>query len=167
MPRPFLARLFLARLSSVAFAFAAVAVLGACSPAPSGSAAGGGITVVDAWTNATPPGADVGAGYMTIRNGGSTAVRLTGGESPASRSVEVHSMAMDNGVMTMRPVEGGLEIPAGGAVELKPGGLHLMLVGLQKPLVAGESVKVTLTFDSGLRVDAALAVRGIGGGHDH
>jgi copper(I)-binding protein len=69
--------------------------------------------------------------------------------------------------MTMRPVEGGLEIPAGGAVELKPGGLHLMLIGLKAPLSEGGNVPLTLVFDNGMRVDAALSVRAMGGGHGH
>jgi periplasmic copper chaperone A len=143
-------------------------VVSACSPAPAPKSGSGGIVVSNAWTMATPPGAAVGAGYMTISNQAAAVVRLTGGSSAAAQSVEVHNMTMDGGVMQMRPVEGGLEIPANGAVELKPGGLHLMLIGLQKPLAEGESVPVTLTFDDGTRVDVVLAVRAMGGGgHDH
>lgn len=148
----------------LAFVVAVVAAVNACSPAPTG---GTGITVDNAWTNATPPGATVGAGYMTIRNGDEAAARLSGMASGAAERVELHTMSMDNGVMTMRPVEGGLEIPAGGAVELKPGGLHLMLIGLKQPLAEGTTVPVTLVFDSGARVDVALAVRAIGDGHGH
>jgi copper(I)-binding protein len=143
----------------------AFAALGACSPAP--SAKPGELHVTDAWSMATPPGAAVGAGYLTIQNQGSATVRLMGGESPAAERVEVHTMSMDGGVMTMRPVDGGLEIPAGGAVELKPGGLHLMLIGLKAPLTAGGSVPLTLIFDNGARIDAPLGVRAMGGGHDH
>jgi copper(I)-binding protein len=90
-----------------------------------------------------------------------------GGETVAAERVEVHNMSMDGGVMTMRPVEGGLEIPAGGAVELKPGGLHLMLIGLKAPLTEGGSVPLTLVFDNGERIDAPLGVRAMGGGHGH
>jgi periplasmic copper chaperone A len=143
------------------------AVVSACSPAPAPKSGGGGIAVTNAWTMATPPGAAVAAGYMTISNQAGAAVRLTGGSSAAAQSVEVHNMTMDGGVMQMRPVDGGLEIPANGAVELKPGGLHLMLIGLQRPLAEGESVPVTLTFDDGTRIDAVLAVRAMGGGHGH
>jgi copper(I)-binding protein len=149
------------RLASFAFVLAVVA---ACSPAPTG---GTGVTVDNAWTNATPAGAVVGAGYMTIHNGDETPARLSGVASSASERVEVHTMSMENGVMSMRPVEGGLEIPARGSVELKPGGLHLMLIGLKQPLAEGTTVPVTLTFESGARVDVALAVRAIGGGHEH
>lgn len=150
-----------------ALALAAVVVLSACSPAPSNTPGGAPIVVSDSWSMATPPGAAVGVGYMTINNQGAAAVRLTGCETTAAERVEVHNMSMDGGVMTMRPVEGGLEIPAGGAVELKPGGLHLMLIGLKAPLTEGGSVPLSLVFDNGTRIDAALAVRAMGGGHDH
>lgn len=143
----------------------AFAALGACSPAP--SAQPGGLSVSNAWSMATPPGAAVGAGYLTISNQTGAAVRLIGGETPAAERVEIHTMSMDGGVMTMRPVDGGLEIPAGGAVELKPGGLHLMLIGLRAPLSEGGSVPLTLVFDNGARIEAPLAVRAMGGGHGH
>lgn len=136
----------------------------ACSPAPSGPAR---IVVADAWTKATPPGAAVGAGYMTIRNEGGAAARLVGGETRVAERVELHTMAMEGGVMTMRPVEGGVEIAAGGVVEMRPGALHFMLIGLKQPLAEGESVPLTLVFDGGLRVETALSVRAMGGGHDH
>lgn len=139
-------------------------VLVACSPAPSGPAR---IVIADAWTKATPPSAAVGAGYMTIRNEGGAAVRLLGGETVAAERVEIHAMAMDGGVMSMRPVEGGLEVSGGGALELKPGGMHLMLIGLKQAFGEGESVPLTLVFDGGVRVETALAVRAMGGGHDH
>jgi copper(I)-binding protein len=149
----------------LAFVFAAVFAVAACSPAP--SAKSGAVSVTNAWSMATPPGAAVGAGYLTIQNQTGAAVRLVGGETPAAERVEVHTMSMEGGVMTMRPVEGGLEIPAGGAVELKPGGLHLMLIGLKAPLSEGGNVPLTLVFDNGMRVDAALSVRAMGGGHGH
>jgi hypothetical protein len=139
-------------------------VLLSCSPTPSGPAR---IVVADAWTKATPAGAAVGAGYMTIRNEGGAAARLVGGEASVAERVEVHTMAMEGGVMSMRPVEGGLEVPPGGEVALKPGGLHLMLVGLKQPFAEGESVSVTLIFEGGMRVETTLAVRAMGGGHDH
>lgn len=143
----------------------ALAVVGACSPAP--SAAPGTLSVADAWSMATPSGAAVAAGYMTIQNSTDAPVRLVSGETSAAERVEVHTMSMDGSVMKMRPVEGGLEVPAGGAVELKPGGLHLMLIGLKAPLSEGGSVPLTLIFDNGMRVEAPLSVRAMGGGHDH
>lgn len=104
---------------------------------------------------------------MTIANDGVAAVRLTVGESAVAERVEVHAMSVVGGVMRMRPIEGGLEIPSGGAVELKPSGMHLMLIGLRRPLVAGESVAVTLIFADGARLEAPLNVRAMGGGHGH
>jgi periplasmic copper chaperone A len=152
--------------SVLVVAFVAAA-LSACSPAPAPKSGSGGIAVSNSWTMATPPGAAVATGYMTITNQAAAAVRLTGGSSAVAQSVEVHNMTMDGGVMQMRPVDGGLEIPANGAVELKPGGLHLMLIGLKQSLAEGESVAVMLTFDDGTRVDVVLAVRAMGGGHGH
>jgi len=72
-----------------------------------------------------------------------------------------------DGVMRMRPIEGGLEIPSGGAVELKPSGMHLMLIGLKRPLVAGENVTVTLIFADGTRLETPLEVRAMGSGHGY
>jgi hypothetical protein len=82
--------------------------------------------------------------------------------------VELHSMTMDKGVMKMRPVEGGLEIKPGETVELKPGSLHLMFVGLKKPLATGDHVKATLAFEKAGTVAVEFDVAAIGGagGHD-
>jgi len=122
----------------------------------------GAITVSDPWGRATPPGADVGAGYMTISNSGSTPIRLIGGATEVANAVEVHTMSMENGVMQMRPLNDGLEVPAGGSVTLKPGGGHLMLVGLKRQLKEGESIDVTLDFGQGVVVPIKLAIKGVG-----
>jgi len=87
----------------------------------------------------------VGAGYMRILNEGSASVRLVGGETPTSATLEVHTMSMDNGVMRMRPASEGLEIAAGASVELKPGGYQLMLIGLKAPLAEGASGPLRLS----------------------
>jgi copper(I)-binding protein len=76
-------------------------------------------------------------------------------------------MSMVDGVMRMRLIEGGLEIPSGGAVELKPSGMHLMLIGLRRPLIAGENVAVTLVFAGGARLETSLEVRAVGSGHGY
>ena len=148
--------------SAVAFTLVTFTIA-ACSP--SGDKPSGQIAVLDAWTMATPPGADVGAGYMRISNETASTVRLLDGETPASATVEMHLMSMDGGVMRMRPAGEGLEIPAGGQVTLEPGGYHLMLIGLKAPLSEGDSVPLTLVFDGGARVETALTVRAMGGGH--
>jgi len=155
----------LLRATCIAILTFVVLAVVACSP--SGDTPAGPVAVHDAWTMATPPGAEVGAGYMRISNGTASSVRLIGGETPASATVEVHMMSMDNGVMRMRPASEGLEIPAGSDVTLEPGGFHLMLIGLKAPLSEGAGVPLTLVFDGGLRIETVLAVRAMGGGHGH
>ena len=118
----------------------------------------GDLVLDNAWSRATPGGAKVGGGYLTVDNKGSTADKLLGGSSPAASKVEVHEMAMNNGVMTMRPLKDGLPIPAGKSVALAPGGYHLMLVGLTRTLAVGDAVPVTVTFASGAKQKANLTV---------
>lgn len=122
----------------------------------------GDITIVQPWSRATPKGSPVGAGYLVIRNTGATADRLVGGSSDAARDVQVHEMTMDGGVMKMRQLANGLEIPAGGSVELKPGGYHLMLLNLSKQLARGEALKITLTFARAGAVPVEFRIGGIG-----
>jgi periplasmic copper chaperone A len=127
----------------------------------------GSLEIADPWSRATPKGAAVGGGYLKIRNGGTTVDRLTGGSSDVAAKLEVHTMTMDNGVMKMRPVEGGLEIKPGATVELKPGATHLMFVGLKKPLGAGDHVKATLTFEKAGPVEVEFDVSAIGAPAGH
>ena len=123
----------------------------------------GAIAVGYPWTRATPKGATVAGGYMTISNKGSTPDRLVGGSVAVAGRFEVHSMAMEQGVAKMRPVEGGgLEIKPGETVELKPGSLHVMLLGLKQPLEKGQKVKGTLEFEKAGKVDIEFAVEAIG-----
>jgi copper(I)-binding protein len=86
------------------------------------------------------------AGYLTIRNNGADDDWLVAAASDLARKTELHSMTMDNGVMRMRQVEGGIPVPAGGTVTLAPGGYHIMLIGLKAPLHAGQAYDVTLDF---------------------
>ena len=90
-----------------------------------------------------------GAAFMAIDNPGGPDDRLLGASSPAARSVALHGSEEDSGVMRMMPVEGGLPLPAGEAVELAPGGIHVMLMGLDGPLAPGDAVPLTLLFESG------------------
>jgi len=131
----------------------------------------GSIQIGNPWTRATPKGSMVAGGYMTLSNKGAAPDRLVGGTSAIAGRFEVHRMAMENGVMTMRPVEGGLEIKPGETVELKPGSFHIMLMDLKQPLEKGQKVKGTLTFEKAGKVDIEYAVEAIGatpaakGGH--
>ncbi|NVD38594.1 DUF1775 domain-containing protein [Ensifer sp. HO-A22] len=119
------------------------------------------------------PGAKVGGGFLTIRNGGGADDRLVAVESPVAGRVEIHEMAMENDVMKMRKLDDGVVIPAGETVELKAGGLHLMFMQVSKPFAEGETVPVTLVFEKAGKVDAKLAVGTAGGsaaatgGHSH
>ncbi len=105
----------------------------------------GDLTIENPWARATPKGAEVGAGYLTIRNDGPAADRLTWISTDFAK-VQMHEMKMADGVMEMRELTDGVEIPAHGAVKFAPGGNHLMFVGLKAPLVKGGSVRATLTF---------------------
>jgi len=151
------------RAAFVAVAVAA-AVLAACvvMPAHADDVAIGGLKISGAWVRATPKGAPVGGGYLTITNTGSAADRLIGGSSDVSGRFEIHEMGMANGVMKMRPVANGLEIKPGQTVELKPGGYHLMFVGLKKPFEQGQHVKATLQFEKAGSVAVDFTVEGIG-----
>lgn len=104
------------------------------------------ITIERPFARASAPGQMVGGGFMTIVHQGGAEDRLVSATTPIAREVQIHSMNMDGGVMRMRQVEGGLAIPAGGRVALQPGGLHLMFIDLNAPLIAGASFPVTLRF---------------------
>ena len=122
----------------------------------------GSIHISQPWSRATPKGALSGAGYMTITNKGTAPDRVNCVSSNASAQCQIHTMTMENGVMKMRPVEGGLEILPGQTVTLKPGGLHMMLVDLKHPLEAGSSMKATLKFDHAGTIDVEYPVAAIG-----
>ena len=131
-------------------------------PAHADDVAAGSLKISAPWARATPKGATVGAGYMTITNNGSAPDRLVGGAAEVSNRFEIHEMTMDNGVMRMRHIAKGLEITPGQSVELKPGGNHVMFLGLKKPLAQGEYVKATLVFEKAGKVDVDFTVESIG-----
>ena len=130
--------------------------------AAAAAAAPASITVSEAWSRATPGGVDLAGGYLKITNTGKDADRLTGGNFDRAKKVEVHTMTTEDGVMKMRHLADGLEIPAGGTVELKPSGLHLMLLGLSAGLKAGESIQGTLTFEKAGAIGVTLSVAPLG-----
>lgn len=138
----------------------------------------GDLEIVHPWSRATPDGAKVAAGYLEVRNAGSEADRLVSVTGDIAARAEIHEMAVDaDGVMTMRPVAGGVEIPAGGNVALKPGGLHIMFLDLKQGAKEGEKFKGSLTFEKAGTVAVEFAVDAMGsapqqgeeggdGGHD-
>lgn len=125
-------------------------------------ATGAPLAVTDGWARATPPGAVNGAGYLIVQNPGPAADRIVAVTSPVARRTELHSMSMAGGKMTMRALDEGLEIPAGGTVKLAPGGLHLMFLDLTAPLVAGQKIPVTLELQKAGKITVELVVQPIG-----
>jgi copper(I)-binding protein len=107
----------------------------------------GVLDVVDVRARPAPLEGGNGAAYMTVRNGLDTAIRLSSASGDVAGAIELHETTDDNGVMKMEPHPEGFEIPPGGVLELKPGGKHVMLLGLGKPLVVGDSFELTLNFD--------------------
>jgi len=123
----------------------------------------GPLKIEHPWSRATPGGAKVGGGYLVIENTGSTADRLVSASVPSiSDRAEFHEMAINNGVMTMRPLDSGVTIAPGAKVEFKPGGYHIMFMELKQPLKQGESIKGTLTFEKAGSVDVEFKVEAIG-----
>ncbi len=151
------------------FALVGAAVVFFSSMAAAEIYSAGGLQVGNPWARATPKGATVGAGYLTITNKGPEADRLVGGSAAPAARFEVHTTVTENGVARMRQVK-GLEIKPGETVELAPGGMHVMLMGLKQPLRQGQTVKGTLVFEKAGTVAIEFAVRGIGapaGAHKH
>ena len=126
---------------------------------PMASRAQSPITVETPWTRAAGLGGQ-GAGFITIRNAGA-ADRLLSASTPAAGRTEMHTMLRDGDVMRMRELP-EIAVPAGGAVTLAPGGLHLMLIGLTRPLEVGEQVPITLVFERAGAVTVNLAVQPAG-----
>jgi copper(I)-binding protein len=122
----------------------------------------GTLEISHPWTRATPATAQTGGGFLTITNKGTTADRLIAARSTVSDKVEVHEMKMDGNVMRMRELEKGLEIPAGATVMLKPGGYHIMFMGLKAPLAKDAKVPVTLVFEKAGSIDIQLDVEALG-----
>jgi copper(I)-binding protein len=122
----------------------------------------GDITVTDAFSRAMLAQAKVGAGYMTIANAGTAPDRLVGATTEATDKVKLHNMTTENGMMKMSPVEGGVEVPAGGSVTLAPAGLHIMFVEPHAPFKQGECVAVTLKFEKAGDLPVQLVVGPVG-----
>ncbi len=119
------------------------------------------------WSRETPAGAKVAGGYLTLTNHGKDADRLIAVASGISEKGEIHEMAVNDGVMTMRQLPNGLEVPPGGKVELKPGSYHLMFMGLKGQPKKGEKFTATLTFEKAGTVDVEFAVDAMGGEPQH
>ena len=145
---------------TIASALFVAAVIAA--PARAQEVKAGDLVITQAWTRATPKGAKIGTGYLTIENKGSAPDRLIGGSADVAGKVEVHEMAMKDGVMKMRALDDGLTIEPGKTVKLAPGGYHLMMFDLKSPLKQGDTLPITLKFEKAGEVKVSLAVEGIG-----
>jgi len=143
-----------------------VAILG--HPAAAGETGAGGLSIVEAWARATPSRAKTGAAFFVFQNGGG-ADRLIGATTRVAKRAELHTLVKDGEVMRMRPID-GVDIPAGGTAMLKPGGDHVMLMGLAGALRNGSSFPMSLIFARAGTVTVEVKVRAIGArsslGHD-
>ena len=119
------------------------------------------IEVTDAWARAMPKGAKTGAAYITVVNKGATEDKLVGASAPLAAEAQLHTTINDNGVMKMRPVS-AIDVKPGATVTLKPGGLHLMLMGVKEPLAEGQSFPLTLTFAKAGKIETTVQVKKVG-----
>ncbi len=123
------------------------------------------IKIEGAYTCATAPGQQVAGGFMKIDNKGNVADQLVSASSPAAGEVQLHEMAIDGNVMKMRQVK-DIAVPAGGTVELKPGGYHLMFLNLKGPFTAGQTVPVKLKFAKAGEIEVKMPVNAMGSQHN-
>jgi periplasmic copper chaperone A len=118
----------------------------------------GALKIGHPWSRATPPGAQVAVGFLTIANTGQTDDRLLRLDSPVAERVEIHQMTMAAGMMRMRRLDDGLALAAGKTVTLAPGGYHLMFIRPSRAFVAGDRIKATLVFRDAGKVAVEFAV---------
>ena len=139
---------------------AAVVSFGLVGFAQAQNAKVGSLQIENAYTRATVPGQMAAGGFMKIENKGGVDL-LVSASSPVAGEIQLHEMAMEGNVMKMRQVK-DIPVPAGGAVELKPGGLHLMFMSIKAPLTAGETVPVKLKFAKAGEVEVKFPVNAMG-----
>ena len=154
------------RLKAFAAALGVLAVLGTAMPAQAHEEKTGDITIVHPWSRPAGQGQN-GVIYLGIRNQGAADDRLIAVSTPLAEKVELHRSTMEEGIHRMEKVE-SVVVPAGGTVELAPGGLHVMLVGLKFMLMAEETIPVTFTFGGAGAITTGVSVEAPGGDdHDH
>ena len=149
--------------------FATCALLSAASTTHAGKTDPASPAITNAWVKASLPGATVSAAYMQIKS--AQPLKLVKVETPVAGIVEIHNMTMKDGVMEMKAMD-AVDIPANRMVELKSGGIHVMLMQVKQPIRAGDKVPLTLTFEGAdkkplvVRIDAVAQDAGTGG-HPH
>ncbi|WP_332065278.1 copper chaperone PCu(A)C [Bartonella sp. CB189] len=122
----------------------------------------GDIEVINPWTRETPKGVKVASGYLYIINHSSTPDRLISVSSDKVQTAEIHSMIVVNDIMKMEKMHNGIEIPGNGEITLKPGGNHIMFMGLSQPFKQGEKISAKLTFEKAGTIDVDFHVNAIG-----
>lgn len=145
-------------------ALAAIVLLAATAMIHPAKAQGtDGLRIADAYVRSSGSAAQAAAAFMTLHNAGAAADRLIAASSSVAGTVELHTVVKDGDVMRMRAVP-AIDLPAGQAVTLQPGGLHVMLMDLRRPLAPGESVEITLVFEAAGRRTVNLPVRAMNPG---
>jgi copper(I)-binding protein len=147
---------------------AAIAITLAAVLTSASGAAASSIMIVEAYARASAtPVARAGAAYVSVMNHGGEADRLVSAATPAARAADIHMTEVVDGVMKMKAA-GPLDIPAMGTIEMKPGGYHIMLIGLKAPLRKGDEIEITLSFEKAGEVAVKVPVGDVAqGGHDH
>ncbi len=153
--------------SLIRMTMVALLAAGLAAPAATQGVKKDGLTIDRPWARETARGQSAGGGFLTITNTARADERLIGGSTPVATRVELHSMSMEGGVMRMRPLKQGVPIPAGSSVALKPGGLHIMFIGLKRPLTRGETIPVTLDFARTGKVQVSFSVEAVTYGGSH
>lgn len=137
---------------------AALVVIAVSAPALAVTAQPTPVTVRDAWVREPVASRKTTAAFLVIENAGTVKRAIVSATSEAAETVELHEMVRDGAMMKMSPVT-AIDVPANGKTELKPGGLHIMMFGLKKQPVAGDTVRLTLTLDDGTKATVAALVR--------
>ncbi len=151
------------RTFRIALLAAAAALMGAGAWAHDHTVTAGSLEITHPWSRATPGGAKVAAGYVAVANKGAASDRLVAAEAAGiAGRTEIHEVSMTDGVMRMKLAAGGLEVPAGGTLTLKPGSYHLMFMDLKRPLKQGETFPGSLTFEKAGKVPVDFTVEALG-----
>lgn len=124
------------------------------------------VELTDGWMRALPPGQPTAAAYLKVTNPDAAPVRLVAASCEDAERVEIHRSSQVDGMWRMRRID-GVDIPAGETVSFAPGGTHLMLMGLARPLLQGDSLSILLEFDNGETLPARIAVQAPGSSHHH
>lgn len=141
---------------------------GSSSAVSPSAAAGGELSISDAWVKATDGAEDstMTAAFGVLQNTTDKPLTIVSATNSASSHTELHEMAMDNGAMVMRPIAGGIPVPAGGTTTLGPGGLHVMIMDVAEPIKAGDDVTVTLTADDGSTLEFTALAKDFAGANE-